>query len=315
MTRHMKEWTVDNSAWAKAKPRLSVLVPFLNDDPRPLLAALDREAKGLGRQVEVVLLDDGTGDDEMAHQVIAAVHAARTPARSIRLLANEGRSKGRNRLARHARADYLLFLDSDMAPDAADFLQCYLDLIDSRSPAVVFGGFSLLQAPYHPDHALHRKLALRSDCAGAKVRGRQPEKYVFTSNLLIRRDVFVAEPFNESFSGWGWEDVEWGVRVSRQHQILHIDNPATHLGLDGARTLAMKYEQSGANFALILKAHPDIVRRYPTYKVARMMRFAPLRSVWRSALKAVALAEPAPLPLRAFSMRLYRVAACLEAMQ
>ena len=179
MTKHVQEWTVDNRAWAKAKPRLSVLIPFLNDDPRHLLAALDREAKDLGMAIEVVLLDDGTGDDEMAHQVISAVQAARLPARSIRLLANEGRSKGRNRLANegrskgrnrlasHARAKHLLFLDSDMLPDAVNFLGRYLELIDSQDPAVVFGGFSLHLAPYDPDHALHRKLALRSDCARA----------------------------------------------------------------------------------------------------------------------------------------------------
>ncbi len=313
MTKHVQEWTVDNRAWAKAKPRLSVLIPFLNDDPRHLLAALDREAKDLGMAIEVVLLDDGTGDDEMAHQVISAVQAARLPARSIRLLANEGRSKGRNRLASHARAKHLLFLDSDMLPDAVNFLGRYLELIDSQDPAVVFGGFSLHLAPYDPDHALHRKLALRSDCARADVRRQHPEKFVFTSNLLIRRDVFEAESFDETFTGWGWEDVEWGVRVSRSHPITHIDNPATHLGLDPARILALKYEQSGANFALILKAHPDVVRRYPTYKVARAMKLAPMRKVWRAALKAMALADPAPLALRALSMRLYRVAVCADA--
>ena len=188
----------------------------------------------------------------------------------------------------------------------------YLELIDSEDPAVAFGGFSLHQAPYNQDHALHRRLALRSDCARANVRRRHPEKFVFTSNLLIRRDVFETESFDESFTGWGWEDVEWGVRVSRTHKILHIDNPATHLGLDAARILAAKYEQAGANFALILKAHPDVVRHYPTYKVGRAMRFAPMRRLWRPALKAMALADPMPLPLRALSMRLYRVSVCAD---
>ncbi len=315
MNTHVQEWAVDNKAWARAKPRLSVLIPFLNDDPRHLLAALDREAKELGRTVEVILLDDGSGDDEMAHQVIAAVQSARLPARSVRLLANEGRSRGRNRLAGHARAGHLLFLDADMLPDAVNFLRRYLELIDNQNPAVAFGGFSLHLAPHDPDHALHRQMAERSDCATAGVRSKHPEKYVFTSNLMIRRDVFEAEPFNENFTGWGWEDVEWGARVSRTHPILHVDNPATHLGLDPARILALKYEQSGANFALILEAHPDIVRRYPTYKVARLMKMTPMRKAWRPALKALALAEPAPLALRALCMRLYRVAVCADAIR
>ena len=43
------------------------------------------------------------------------------------------------------------------------------------------------------------------------------------------------------------------------------------------------------------------------------MRFAPMRKLWRPALKAMALADAAPLPLRALSMRLYRVAICADA--
>jgi hypothetical protein len=156
-------------------------------------------------------------------------------------------------------------------------------------------------------------MALRSDCAPASLRSKAPEKFVFTSNLLISREVFEAESFDEGFKGWGWEDVEWGVRVSRKHPILHIDNTATHLGLDPARIIALKYEQSAANFARLLRSHPDIVQRYPTYRVAQLMKKVPLGALWRPTLKAVALAERAPLGLRAFCMRLYRVAVTAQA--
>ena len=304
---------VDNLAWADARPRLSVLIPYLNDDPCPLLRALEQEAEALAGAVEIVLLDDGSVDEALADRVIAAIRASGLPARSVRLIANEGRARGRNRLAANARAGHLLFLDSDMLPDAPDFLAQWVELIDRTDPAVAFGGFSLKQAPLVREHALHRQLALRSDCAGAKLRRRKPEKYVFTSNLMIRRAVFEAEPFDEGFKGWGWEDVEWGVRVSRRHPITHVDNPATHLGLDPATVIAAKYEQSAANFARILQAHPDIVRSYPSYRAARALKRAPLRAAWRPLLKVLALTEQAPLPMRAFCMRLYRAAVCAEA--
>ena len=309
----VQEGIVDNPAWAGASPRLSVLIPFLHDDPTRLIQALDSEAAALGGAVEIVLLDDGADDDALADRVGAAVDAMTLPGRLIRLHSNEGRSKGRNRLARHARSGQLLFLDSDMLPDATDFLQRYLELLDPEPPAVVFGGFSLKQTPDAPQHRLHRMLALRSDCAPAARRSEAPAKYVFTSNLLIRRDVFDTERFDEGFTGWGWEDVEWGVRVSRRHPILHVDNPATHLGLDPARIITVKYEQSAANFARLLNAHPEVVRRYPTYRLARLMKLAPLPGLWRPALKAVALAEAAPLRLRAFCLRLYRVAVTARA--
>jgi glycosyltransferase involved in cell wall biosynthesis len=313
MNAIVQEWIVDNDARAPATPRLSVLIPFLNDDPRRLIAALDEEAARLAGAVELVLLDDGTGDDDLAHEVAAAVQATGAPARLVQLFVNEGRSKGRNRLARHARGEHFLFLDSDMLPDSPDFLACWLELIARESPAVAFGGFSLAQVDAWPEHRLHCRLAQRSDCAPASVRRKAPAKFVFTSNLLVRRDVFEAEPFDPAFTGWGWEDVEWGVRVGRAFPIQHLDNPATHLGLDSAKIIAVKYEQSAANFGRILEAHPAEVRRYPTYRLGRLLKLTPLLRHWRAVLKAIALAEPAPLGLRAFSMRLYRVAMSADA--
>jgi glycosyltransferase involved in cell wall biosynthesis len=306
-------WVVDNRLWATARPKLSVLIPYLNDDPRRLLHALASEAAALNGGVEIVLLDDGGEDDAFAAELAETVGGLELPARSVRLFVNEGRAKGRNRLAAQARGQWLLFLDSDMLPDAPDFLGRWLALIEAEQPAVAFGGFSMDQAPVRREHALHRKLAGRSDCAPAAVRRRTPEKFVFTSNLLVRRDEYDAEAFDEGLKGWGWEDEEWGIRVSGRHPITHIDNTATHLGLDRAEVIALKYEQSAANFARVSRAHPAVVRRYPSHRAARMLKPLPLRPAWRPVLKVLALSPAAPLGLRAFCMRLYRAALCADA--
>jgi glycosyltransferase involved in cell wall biosynthesis len=305
------EILTDNLAWREAKPTLSVLIPFFRDDPTRLLAALDREA--LAGQAEIVVLDDGGGDDALAERVAEAARALALPTRFVRLSANIGRARGRNRLATHARGAWFLFLDSDMLPDGPKFLADYLALIAAEAPAVAFGGFSLDQAPPHRAHALHRRMALQSDCTPAHARSLAPEKHVFTSNLLVRRDVFETEVFDEGFSGWGWEDVEWAMRVIRRHRIWHIDNTATHLGLDPARVLLAKYEQSAANFARVVARHREIVEHYPSYRVARVLKRAPLRPALRAMLRTLALAEAAPLAARAFALRLYRAALYAEA--
>lgn len=299
----------DNAGWASARAELSVLIPFKGDDPSGLIAALGRRPVN----AELVLLDDGSGDADLARRVQAAVAACPLPARLVRLARNEGRSKGRNRLVAHARARVFLFLDADMAPDRPDFLPRWLELIAREDPAVAFGGFSLEQVAPIRRQALHRAMAARSDCLPAAVRAQAPEKHVFTSNLLVRRDVFEAEAFDEAFTGWGWEDVEWGMRVARRWPIRHIDNTATHLGLDDAATLARKYEQSAANFARVVAAHREVVSAYPSYRAARILKRAPLRRLWRPVLKALALADFAPVAPRAFAMRLYRAALYAEA--
>jgi glycosyltransferase involved in cell wall biosynthesis len=304
------ETFLQNAAWKRrAKPRLSVLIPFKGDDPTPLLKALDRQ----DAPVELVVLDDGSANPALAERVGKVIDLLRLPARLVRLETNEGRAKGRNRLVRHARTDWLLFLDSDMVPDTPHFLSDWLDLIANENPAVAFGGFSLRWTTPNRRHALHRRMALHSDCLRAAERREQPEKHVFTSNLLVRRDVFAAEAFDESFSGWGWEDVEWAMRVARRWPITHVDITATHLGLDTAGVIAGKYEQSAANFARVVAAHPEVVAGYPSYRVAKALKRAPLIKYWRQALKAYALLEVAPVASRAFAMRLYRAALYAEA--
>jgi GT2 family glycosyltransferase len=307
------EILTDNAAWRGASPRLSVLVPFLHQDPSRLLRCLDREAATLDGAVELVVLDDGSRDDALAESVARTVETLTSPARFVRLSANVGRSRSRNRLATHARGPWFLFLDGDMLQDRLDFLTSYLTLIEAERPAVAFGGFSLDQAPHERVHALHRRLCARSDCAPARLRRLAPEKHVFTSNLLVRRDVFETEAFDEGFADWGWEDVEWGLRVGRRHAIIHIDNTATHLGLDRASAIAAKYEQSTANFARVVARHRAEVEHYPSYRAARVLKLVPMRFAWRRALKALALTEGAPLGARAFAMRLYRAALYADA--
>ena len=303
------ETLFDNAAWPEARPRLSVLIPFKGDDPLPLLAALALEPCA----AEIVILDDGSDNAALAAEVEAAAGLLPLPARFVRLTRNEGRAKGRNRLVSHARGRTFLFLDSDMLPDDPRFLRRWLEQVETSDPPVAFGGFSLKQVEPRPDQALHRAMAARSDCLDAATRALHPEKHVFTSNLLVRRDVFASEAFDEGFAGWGWEDVEWGMRVSRRFRVVHVDNPATHMGLDTVEALAGKYEQSAPNFARVVARHPDIVSAYPSYRVAKALKRAPLRRLWRPILKQYALAEAAPLASRALAMRLYRAALYAEA--
>jgi glycosyltransferase involved in cell wall biosynthesis len=313
MTARPDETLVDNAAFAAARPTLSVLIPFHRDDPRPLLAALDREAPALRGRVEAVLLDDGSGDPALASAVAAAVRGASLPTRLLRLSRNEGRAKGRNRLAAQARSAVFLFLDSDMLPDREDFLEAWLAVAEGERPAVAFGGFSLKTAPRARAFAVHRRLSQSRECLPAAARAAQPEKHVFTSNLLIRRDVFETEAFDAEFRGWGWEDVEWAMRVARRFEVRHLDNPATHLGLETVERLAAKYEQSVDNFARVVARHPEVVAAYPSFRVARLIRRTPARGALRRLFKGLALAPLLPASARAVSLRLYRAALYAEA--
>ncbi len=303
----------DNAAWTGAAPTISVLAPFLRDDPDALIRQLDTEAAALNGQVELILMDDGTNDAALTARLKATLDGLSLPARLITLDANEGRAKGRNRLTTAARGQAFLFLDSDMKPDTPHFLQNWADLFATDAPAVTFGGFSLDQAPTDARFAVHRALSGASECVPAAERAKTPEKYVYTSNLLVRRDVFDLETFDPGFTGWGWEDVEWAMRVSKRFQVIHIDNPATHMGLDTVADLARKFDQGAANFARVVALHPAIVQTYPSYKAARALKRLPALPVIRGLMKQAALAPVLPAKARAFALRLYRAAVYADA--
>ncbi|MCW0045289.1 glycosyltransferase family 2 protein [Brevundimonas sp. BT-123] len=303
----------DNAAWSQAMPTISVLIPFLRDDPQELLRQLNSEAPALSGAVELILLDDGTADADLTTRLQATIDAVHLPIRLITLATNQGRAKGRNRLTTAARGEAYLFLDSDMRPDTAVFLQSWLRLVTDSAPAVAFGGFSLDQAPTDARFAVHRALSGASECLPASQRTLTPEKYVYTSNLLVRRDVFTAEAFDPGFSGWGWEDVEWAMRVSRRFPVVHIDNPATHMGLDTVEDLARKFDQGAGNFARVVALHPAIVQTYPSYKAARALKRLPALPLARRLMKQAALTTALPIKARAFALRLYRAAVYADA--
>lgn len=286
--------------------KLSVLTPFHRHDPSDLLARFAGAPAG----VEFVLLDDGSGSASLLADVIRAAEALGAPARIVVWGRNRGRSAARNRLIEEARGEHVLFLDADMLPDSDRFLSIWLGVVHTQQPAVAFGGLSLHRAASTPETALHYSLFSASDCRAARLRRRSPAQFTASANLLVRRDVLVQFPFDDAFTGWGFEDTEWALRVSETLPILHIDNPATHAGLDTVDALMRKSVEAGPNFARLARKHPRRVSRFAAHRAARMLRAAPGRQRIRDALAWVAR-DPtgsAPMAVRRTALRLYRIA-------
>jgi len=283
-------------------PLISVLIPFYKDDPTPLVEALALA----GDDVEFVLLSDGAAGAHDLLPLIEALTQLSAPVRLIVFADNQGRSSARNRLADAALGQFLLFLDADMAPASPTFLARWLRIARNDAPAIAFGG---LRAPRHVEKSrrLHRRLALLSDCHGVRTRNVAPARSLASSNLLVRRDLIDAVPFDDGFVGWGWEDVDWALRAAQLAPITHIDNPAIHLGLDDVETLLRKSAEGATNFARLAARHPGAVKQFPSYRAARLAAHAPKLA----ALAAWLARDPlglAPLDLRVRALKLHRAA-------
>ena len=297
-----------------SRPRLSVLVPFYRDDATPLLRSLDAQAVKAAH-VEILLMDDGSGDVALTARTQAAVDAMRLPARLLTSPENRGRSATRNALQDAAISDWVLFLDADMRIDRPDFLQTYLDAMARNDADILFGGFSVEERAEDRDTDLHRVLSHASDCLSATERAAAGAQYVASSNLCVRRAVLDAEPFDGAFSGWGWEDSEWAARAAKRFRLRHLDNPAVHLGLESTDTLLSRFATSGPNYRRFTEAHPDLATTLPLYRITRRLNRLPGHRLARAPLRALVRSHAVPTRLRVVALKAWRASHYAEAMR
>ena len=288
-------------------PVISVLVPFYDTDPVGLVHSLLSRAEALGGGVELIVADDGSSDSRHSRAVTPILQASSAPAALITAAYNLGRAKIRNVLAAAGRGEYVLFIDSDLRPGAPDFLERYLQICKAASPDVVYGGFEMVPDGTNPD-PLDAYYARHSDCVPAEQRRADPAKHTFTNNLLVRRAVMLGTPFDERFTGWGWEDVEWALRVSEHRTIEHIDNPVLNPATSSAAALVAKFGGSAGNFQLLLQRHPELAARYPIYRASRVMRMVPFAGALQPLFRRIALDRSGLWPVRAryYALKLYR---------
>lgn len=294
----------ESQPYSSATPKLSVLIPFFRDDATALLTALDSQVQDL--PIEILFYDDGTQNPDLTTRMGEAASQAAAAVALITNSENNGRSAARNALFEAARAEWVLFLDADMLPARDNFLQAYLSLTEAQTGDILFGGFEVEDHAEDADRDVHRALSEVSDCLTLDQRQAAGPQYVASSNLCVRRDVLLKEPFDSGFSGWGWEDSEWAARVSKRFTLLHVDNAAIHLGLETTETLLHRFATSGTNYNRFTIAHPELATTLPLYNISKKLGRMPGQSFMRPVLKASVKSHFLPMSARLTALKLWR---------
>jgi len=252
---------------------VSILVPVYNYDVAPLLCRLHEQCLAIAEdpEIEIVAVDDGS----------TVKFDNRPAAEKLELVAyheldeNRGRAAVRNYLLRLARGRYVLFLDADMMPDDSDFVRTYFDLAQSDAE-IVCGGISYRQYET-PDPAASFYLykSRKTEALPAAARNKAPWRYFFPSNLLIRRDIMKNVKFDERFEGYGYEDIDWGIRLAKSYRIQHIDNTCTHFGVMHKDQVFRKMRESMENYALLCFLHPGETKGVGAVRFAGVMHYFP----------------------------------------
>jgi glycosyltransferase involved in cell wall biosynthesis len=303
----------DNVYWAGAAPRISIAIPSYRYDCSDLIDVLARCKQSA--LAEIIVYDDGARDHALLARLEQNAGNARAAVRIVSAWNNRGPAAARNAAATHARSEWIVFLDADMSPEGADFIEAWLDAADRlEEPAVVVGGQSLRFASKARKFKLHRWHQREEECLTAERRNEAPGRQVSCSNVLVHRKILDVCPFDEDFSGWGWEDADWGLRVQRRYPVHHINNNATHLGLEDDRTLIARYASAGANFARMAKRHPAEAALMPLYRAAKACRSLPFRSGFRVLARLLARSPLLPLALRGRFLNAWRALVYAESL-
>lgn len=204
------------------KRQLSVLIPSFNYVCVNLVGNLQKQAESLGLDYEIIVADDGS-TDRIAVSRNAAINDFPHCTYIIRDT-NVGRAAIRNFLAQRSRYRRLLFLDCDMELPDGSFIERYMreSDCDVTDGGIRIGGDGQLlrnNIRYLYEHDSEPRHI-------ASERARSPYRSFRTTNFMISRDTMLANPFDERFRFYGYEDVFFGKRLmERGTGIRHIDNP------------------------------------------------------------------------------------------
>lgn len=249
---------------------------------------------------EIIFADDGSADATARQR--NAIIAQLPYCQYIERPKNVGRSAIRNFLAHTAHYSHLIFLDGDVAIKCGNFVQTYLA---HRNDADVIIGtlhFSRMQVAcdtaediightkrakeetkkttepvLYDDNLKYRYEQQFLAKHPVKKRMQQPYASFRTTNFMVRRDLLLAYPFDETFHEYGYEDTLFGKQL-KEHgaTLIHLDNAATIADYEDNATFVAKTEESLRTLA----AHAHQLQGYSTLlHTANKLKFLHLQSL------------------------------------
>jgi GT2 family glycosyltransferase len=312
-------------------PSFSIVVPTFRrpDALRETLSALlalDYDPE----RYEIIVVDDG--DDASTEQVIEGVADRRVPVRLERQH-RLGAARARNRGARSAGGEFLLFCDDDMVVSPTD-LRARVSAFERHGDVAVTARWvftpaaaSALQATPFGRYRIELERQFQDGAAGEPLAD-DPQslrmELVGAATLSLARDRFLGiGGFDESFPLAGAEDQDFSMRARAAGMTLLLDSRICSLHNDDNFTLqgyCAREHRSAQTVAILARKYPTELSRTryvrenrpisvddpPRLVAKKLLKQALGRDrVLRSIQRLVALFERAHLPDRGLR-RLYR---------
>lgn len=228
---------------------LSILIPVFNYHVVPLVVALHEQCMATGIAFEILCQDDCSTTFIKENQAVNQWSYCSI----VRNSKNFGRGKNLNLLLQRAQYDWVLFLDADTYPKEKHFIQNYLETTKKTSVSISFGGLCYSAEKPNQDQLLRWVYGTKREALSCEFRNKKPNHRALTSNILLKKKIALQNPFPETISEYGYEDLCFLTTLHQKNFfVFHIDNPVFHLNLETSSLFLTKTETALQNLLSLI---------------------------------------------------------------
>lgn len=219
---------------------LSILIPVYNYDVYALVSELKHQADELGIKYEILIQDDNSHEFTSQNEKINSLSNCHYEVNTQ----NIGRGKNINLLCSKANEDYVLIMESDSFPENKNYLKNHLASIKNDT-SIIFGGVKYPENVSEKDKLLRWKYGHARETKSLKERLKKNYSFVFTWNLLLRKEMLLKYPFPEFIREYGYEDAVF-IKTLRLNSvpITHIENHLIHYNNENSIDFIKKTERA-----------------------------------------------------------------------
>ena len=220
---------------------LSINIPVFNVEVYNLVLQLIQQARKLNIDFEIRVYDDASDDEE-----IKVKNRKINDFEEVVYFESEknlGRSAIRNRMGEDSRFEYLLFIDSDSELCDTEYLNNFSQAKNTNS--VICGGTAYKNEKPEKEKILRWIYGNKREAILAETRNSKKGFIITSNNFMIEKSVFEKIHFRDEVNAYGHEDTLLGFDLySNGIEIVHINNPVYHIGLETSEEFLSKTRTS-----------------------------------------------------------------------